>query len=66
MHTTLKRIAIMSASTVAGTSASAQSVRSFHGPFPLVTIEGQVVARLIVDPKARSANNDGSFVGELR
>jgi Family of unknown function (DUF6130) len=49
MHTTLNYIAVMAASTVLATSASAQSARDIRGPSPLVAIEHEAPARLIVD-----------------
>jgi hypothetical protein len=57
MDTTLKGSAIMIASTAAVTSISVPNPSENLGPAPLSTIESQVLARLIVDPEARSAND---------
>jgi Family of unknown function (DUF6130) len=50
MHTTLKEIAVMVAWTLLATSASAQSAKDIRGPSPLVAIENEPPAKLIVDP----------------
>jgi hypothetical protein len=50
MHTTLKYLAAMAACTLFATSASAQSARDIRGPSPLISIENEAPARLIVDP----------------
>ena len=50
MHSTLKGILAMVASTVAAASASAQTARDIRGPSPLVAIENEAPPRLVVDP----------------
>jgi hypothetical protein len=50
MYTTLKHLAAMSACALFATSASAQSARDIRGPSPLVAIENEPPAKLIVDP----------------
>ncbi len=55
MHTTLGTLAVMAASTVFAAStfaqsAFAQSARDIRGPSPLVAIENEPPAKLIVDP----------------
>jgi hypothetical protein len=50
MYPLHKEFAIMMTSTVLVTSASAQSAREIRGPSPLVAIEHEAPARLIVDP----------------
>ena len=50
MHTFLKKLAIMAATTLLATGALAQSAKDIVGPSPLVAIENQPPAKLIVDP----------------
>src|SRR5882762_1703471 len=50
MHTFLKELAIMAATTLLATGALAQSARDTVGPSALVAIENQPPAKLIVDP----------------
>lgn len=50
MHTALKEIVAMAASTVVATTACAQSAKDIRGPSPLVAIENEVPPRLVVDP----------------
>ena len=50
MHNPLKELAIMAACTLFATSASAQSAKDIRGPSPLVAIENEAPAKLIVDP----------------
>ena len=50
MHTTLKEIIAMAASTVVATTACAQSAKDIRGPSPLVAIENEAPPRLVVDP----------------
>ena len=49
MHTTLKYLAAM-ACTLLATNASAQSAKDIRGQSPLVAIENEAPAKLIVDP----------------
>jgi uncharacterized protein DUF6130 len=50
MHTLLSLLAAMAAGTVFSASAFAQSARDIRGPSPLVAIENEPPAKLIVDP----------------
>jgi hypothetical protein len=50
MHTFLKELAIMAASTLLATAAPAQSAKDIRGPSALVAIENEPPAKLIVDP----------------
>ena len=50
MHTALKEIIAMAASTVVATTACAQSAKDIRGPSPLVAIENEAPPRLVVDP----------------
>lgn len=50
MHTPLKGLFAMAASTLLATSASAQSAKDVRGPSPLIAIENEAPAKLIVDP----------------
>jgi hypothetical protein len=50
MHTMLKEIIAMAASTVVATTACAQSAKDIRGPSPLVSIENEAPPRLVVDP----------------
>jgi hypothetical protein len=50
MYTTLSTMAAMAACIVFAASAFAQSARDIRGPSPLVVIENEPPARLIVDP----------------
>ena len=50
MHTALKEIIAMAASTVVATTACAQSAKDVRGPSPLVAIENEAPPRLVVDP----------------
>jgi hypothetical protein len=50
MYTTLSALAAMAACTVFAASAFAQTARDIRGPSPLVAIENEPPAKLIVDP----------------
>ncbi len=50
MHTTLWYLAATAACALFATSISAQSARDIRGPSPLVAIDNEAPARLIVDP----------------
>ncbi len=50
MHVTLDCLTAMAACTVFAASAFAQSARDIRGPSPLVAIENEAPAKLIVDP----------------
>ena len=50
MNTAIKEIAIMAVCTLLAASASAQTARDIRGPSPLVAIENEPPAKLIVDP----------------
>ncbi len=50
MHTTLTLLAAMAACTLFATVVSGQSAKDIRGPSPLVAIENEPPARLIVDP----------------
>jgi len=50
MHTILRDVATMAASTLLAATASAQSAREIVGPSPLVAIDNEAPPRLIVDP----------------
>jgi hypothetical protein len=50
VHTTLNYLVVMAAFTLLATSASAQSAKDIRGPSPLVAIENEAPAKLIVDP----------------
>ena len=50
MRTILKELAIMAACTLSAATASAQSAKNIRGPSPLVAIENEPPAKLIVDP----------------
>jgi hypothetical protein len=50
MHTTLGTLAVVAAGTVLAASALAQSAKDIRGPSPLVAIENEPPAKLIVDP----------------
>ncbi len=66
MHTAPKEIATMTVPTGSTSSASAPSARDSLGPSSLVTTDSQVLAGLIVDPKAQSVNDKRLFAGEFR
>jgi hypothetical protein len=51
MHTTLIYLTAISACTLFATSVSAQSAKAIRGPSPLVAIENEAAAKLIVDPQ---------------
>ena len=50
MHTTLTHLAAMIVCTLFATVASGQSAKDIRGPSPLIAIENEPPARLIVDP----------------
>lgn len=50
MNVILKELAAMGAATLFAASASAQTARDIRGPSPLVAIENEPPARLVVDP----------------
>jgi hypothetical protein len=50
MHTTLTCLAAMAACTLLAAIASGQSAKDIRGPSPLVAIENEAPAKLIVDP----------------
>lgn len=50
MHTTLRYLTAMDAYTPFTTDAPTQSAKDIRGPSPLVAIENEAPARLIVDP----------------
>ena len=50
MHTTLIRLAAMAACILLATSAASQSAKGIRGPSPLLAIENEAPATLIVDP----------------
>ena len=50
MHTTLTYLAAMAACTLLSAIASGQSAKDIRGPSPLVAIENEAPAKLIVDP----------------
>lgn len=50
MNVALDVMAVLAASTLFASAAIAQSARDIRGPSPLVAIENQASARLIVDP----------------
>ena len=50
MHTALREIIAMAASTTVATTACAQSAKDIRGPSPLVAIENEAPPRLVVDP----------------
>jgi hypothetical protein len=50
MHTTLAALAAMAAGSLFAASALAQSARDIRGPSPLVAIENEPPAKLIIDP----------------
>ena len=50
MRLTLNHIAVLTACTMPAIKASAQSAKDVRGPPPLVAIENEASARLIVDP----------------
>jgi Family of unknown function (DUF6130) len=50
VHTTPKLLIAMTVSTLLAVGASAQSARDIRGPSPLLAIENEPPARLIVDP----------------
>ena len=50
MHAIFKELAAMAAITLLASVAHAQSARDIVGPSPLVAIENEAPARLIVDP----------------
>jgi hypothetical protein len=50
MNTHMKTLAVVVAGTMLATAASAQSARDIRGPTPLVAIQDEAPAKLIVDP----------------
>ena len=50
MHRTLSHLAAVVGGTMLTMNASAQSAKDFRGPSPLVAIENEAPAKLIVDP----------------
>jgi hypothetical protein len=50
MHITLTHLAATAACTLFAAVASAQSARDIRGPSPLIAIESEAPAKLIVDP----------------
>ncbi len=50
MHIVIRVLAVMTASTLLAASAAAQSAKDIIGPSPLVAIENEAPAQLIVDP----------------
>ena len=50
MRSTLGSLMIMAASTLFVSGATAQTAKDIRGPSPLVAIENEPPARLIVDP----------------
>jgi hypothetical protein len=50
MHTTFTYFAAMVAGTLFATAASGQSAKDIRGPSPLIAIENEPPAKLIVDP----------------
>ena len=50
MHTALREIIAMAASTIVATTACAQSAKDIRDPSPLVAIENEAPPRLVVDP----------------
>jgi hypothetical protein len=50
MHTTLRYFIVMTVFALSTASASDQSAKDIRGPSPLVAIENEPPARLIVDP----------------
>jgi hypothetical protein len=50
MHATFTYLAAMFASTLFATVASGQSAKDIRGPSPLIAIENEAPAKLIVDP----------------
>jgi hypothetical protein len=50
MHITLKDLSVMVACALFATEVSAQSARDIVGPSPLIAIENEAPAKLIVDP----------------
>lgn len=50
MHAALKGVLAMTASSLLATAAHAQSARDVRGPSPLLAIENEPAAKLIVDP----------------
>jgi hypothetical protein len=50
MHTSLKYLAVVAASTLFAGRASTQSAKDIRGPSPLIAIDNEAPARLIVDP----------------
>ena len=50
MNVSIKKLAAVAAGTVIATSALAQSARDIRGPTPLVGIQNEPPAKLILDP----------------
>lgn len=51
INSTLNYLAAMVACTMSTVGASAQNARDVRGPSPLVAIENEAPAKLIVDPR---------------
>ena len=50
MHTPILFMATIAVGTVLASKTSAQSARDIRGPSPLVAIENEAPAKLVVDP----------------
>lgn len=50
MHAVRKNTLVMAATVLAAAAASAQSAREIRGPSPLVAVENEPPAKLVVDP----------------
>jgi uncharacterized membrane protein len=66
MNTSLKYLVAVTACTLAATTATAQSAKDVRGSTPLVALENEAPARLIVDPPLAGALAVGAVLIQYR